>query len=45
MQKKRKYTGKRVVYFGNKYLGKDSAYDATSGLFESKWVAMGRNIK
>lgn len=44
--KKRRYTGKRVIYFGNKYLGKDGAYDATRAAFESngwKWDEISNN--
>lgn len=44
--KKRKYTGKRVIYFGNKYLGKDGAYDATRAAFESdgwQWDEISNN--
>lgn len=44
--KKRKYAGKRVIYFGNKYLGKDGAYDATRAAFESngwQWDEISNN--
>lgn len=44
--KKQKYTGKRVIYFGNKYLGKDGAYEPTKQAFLSngwKWDEISNN--
>jgi len=38
-QTKNKYKDKRVIYFGNKYLGKDGSYSQTKSAFVNKgWI-------